>query len=147
MKKVGSILVIVSGLLFLSLYLVYGQVDAELVSDKTKEIHKGNFILHIRVEDVENGFQVLRSIQYMGDKPITLKHQTPLISVSFQNRNHDYTGSTISKTVHKGGSYHPQGPKIFKAPTEGEHALYSQSTFTAGGETITINHKDNLLFK
>ncbi|RYG73998.1 hypothetical protein EU245_03785 [Lentibacillus lipolyticus] len=148
MKKAMQRFIPICVILFLSLYLFYGHEDAELVNEKTKEIHKGDFIMHIRVEQADEGFRVFRSVQYTGKEMVKVEHQTPLISVSFKYADHDYTGSTVSKTLRQGSSYHPQDPKMFKAPDEeGKHTLYCETIFTAGGEEITIRHEETLVFE
>ncbi len=97
MKRTAKAIIIICVFLLLLLYLYYELEDAELASGKTREIHKGDFVMHIQVERMDEGFRVYRSVQYTGEDPVTVKHQTPLISLSFKRRNHDYTGSTVAK--------------------------------------------------
>ncbi|MFD2761990.1 hypothetical protein [Lentibacillus juripiscarius] len=147
MKRTAKAIIIICVFLLLLLYLYYELEDAELASGKTREIHKGDFVMHIQVERMDEGFRVYRSVQYTGEDPVTVKHQTPLISLSFKRRNHDYTGSTVAKTLKKGSTYHPQDPKTFKAPNEGEHMLFCESVFKAGKKEVTIQHEEKLVFE
>ncbi|WP_164669221.1 hypothetical protein [Virgibacillus doumboii] len=125
----------------------YGRAGAELTTNKSGQIHKEDFTLNIRVEKIDDGFRVLRSIQYNGEGEIEIEHQTPLISVSFKHKNHDYTGSTVTKVLKAGNSYHPQDPVTFESPSGGEYTLYSESRFNVKGKEITINHEENLIFE
>ena len=74
--------------------------------EKVFSSRQDDFILHIRVEEMNKGIRILRSLQYVGKDTVEIKHQTPLISVSLQNRNHDYTGSTVKKTLKTGNIYY-----------------------------------------
>ncbi|TRM12226.1 hypothetical protein FH966_11340 [Lentibacillus cibarius] len=147
MRKAGKIILFLCVIAFISLYLFYARGQAELVCDKASQVVKDDFIMHIRVEDLEDGFKVFRSIQYTGDKPVEMKHQTPLVSLSFKNRNHDYTGNHITKTLRKGSIYHPQKPKTFQDPTPGEYNLYCESAFTVDGKEVAIKLKEKLTFE
>lgn len=146
MKKgiVAAIILIIG---ISSSFWFYGRAGAELTTNTTGQIHKNDFTLNIRVEKIDEGFRVLRSIRYSGAENIEIDHQTPLVSVSFKNKNHDYTGSTVTKVLTPGSSYHPQNPKTFEAPSEGEYTLYSESRFQVDGNEVTINNEENLIFE
>ncbi|ALX47307.1 hypothetical protein [Lentibacillus amyloliquefaciens] len=128
-------------------YFFYGQeAEAELTNGNTNATQQEDFILHIRVESMEEGFQVSRALQYVGEGSVEVEHQTPLVSVSFKNQNHDYTGSTMTKTLNTGNSYHPQGPKTFEAPRSGTYILFCEARFMVNDKFITINHQEELEF-
>ncbi|WP_077325849.1 hypothetical protein [Virgibacillus siamensis] len=147
MKKPVSVLlvllIIMAGLFFF--YLRYSNGD--LTTEKaTASIHKDDFVMHIRVENEEKGFRVYRSIQYVGEDEVEVIHQTPLISVSFRHKNHDYTGSTVSNVLESDSNYHPQTPKHFDSPKRGKYTLYCQAKFSVNGEEKKIIHKEKLSF-
>ncbi|SDQ65689.1 hypothetical protein SAMN05216232_2960 [Virgibacillus subterraneus] len=146
MKKGVFVLSILSVFLLISFYWFYEQAGAELTVNQSKEIQQDEFILHIRVEKMSEGFQVFRSIQYIGEEQVEITHQTPLISVSLKHKNHDYTGSNVTRVLTSGSSYHPQGSKTFEAPGRGEYTLFCESRFNVDGEEIKINYQENLMF-
>ncbi|HLT54611.1 MAG TPA: hypothetical protein VK057_00705 [Bacillota bacterium] len=113
--------------------------------EKVFSSRQDDFILHIRVEEMNKGIRILRSLQYVGKDTVEIKHQTPLISVSLQNRNHDYTGSTVKKTLKTGNIYY-QEPVIIDVPIEKESELYVQAKFSVDDEWIYMNHVETLIF-
>lgn len=127
-------------------YFFFGQAETELANGETNAIQQEDFILHIRVENVDEGFQVFRALQYVGEGSVEIEHHTPLISVSFKNKNHDYTGSTVTKSLNTGISYHPQSAKRFKRPSEGTYTLFCEASFTVNDQHITIDHQQELVF-
>lgn len=146
MKKAAVLSLIVIICLLGIIYWQFGQVNAKLVESKEIKKQQGNFILHMRVDETDNGIQVLRSLQYVGEDTIEIDHQTPLISVSISNENHDFTGSLVTKTMNSGNIY-PQEKLLFEAPDEGECNLYVQARFNADGKEVLIDHIEKLLFK
>lgn len=146
MRKGVFVLSVLLVCFLISFYWFYEQAGAELSVNQSKEIEKDNFILHIRVEKMDEGFQVFRSIQYVGEEQVEITHQTPLISVSLKHKNHDYTGSNVLRTLTSGSSYHPQGSKTFESPGRGEYTLFCESRFNVEGEEIKINYQENLTF-
>ncbi|WP_010530363.1 hypothetical protein [Lentibacillus jeotgali] len=130
-----------------SFYWLNGGADAELTGNETTQIQEGDFILHIRTESVDGGFRVFRAIQYVGSESVEIKHQTPLVSVSFNHPNHDYTGKTVSNILVTGNSYHPQGPKTFDTPGKGVYTLFCETRFIADGEQKKITHQEELTFQ
>lgn len=146
MKKLVSMfvvfLVIIAGY-----YFYYTYINAELtVENTTASVHTDEFVMHIRVENDEKGFRVYRSLQYIGEEEVKVVHQTPLISVSFRHKNHDYTGSTVSKGLEKDSNYHPQNPKHFEPPKKGEYTLYCKAIFSVNGKEKKITHQERLSF-
>ncbi|QKY68881.1 hypothetical protein [Lentibacillus sp. CBA3610] len=146
-KLIAVIVLAVTCIIAVTSYLFYGQATAELASNKSREIQQDDFILHIRVERMNEGFQVFRAIQYVGDEQVEIKHQTPLISISFKHQNHDYTGSSVLNTLHTGNSYHPQNAKSFDSPEEGQYLLFCEARFLVNGEQMTISHQEELVFE
>lgn len=145
-KWIGMIIGVIL-IIFVSLYWLNGQAFTELADNKTMAVQEGDFILHIRAEGVEGGFQVFKAIQYVGDESIEIKHQTPLVSVSVNHPNHDYTGSEITNMLNTGNSYHPQKSKTFKIPEDGTYTLFCEARFAADGEQMTITHQAELIFQ
>ncbi|GAA0613761.1 hypothetical protein GCM10009001_33750 [Virgibacillus siamensis] len=147
MKKLvialGILLIIMAG----SYYFYYTYANAELTAENTTaSVHADDFVLHVRVEKEESGFRVFRSIQYVGEGEVRIVHQTPLISVSFRHKNHDYTGSTVSEALGEDSNYHPQDPKHFESPKKGEYTLYCKAKFSVDGEEKKITHSEKLTF-
>ncbi|GGJ97856.1 hypothetical protein GCM10007063_20270 [Lentibacillus kapialis] len=140
---IGAVLIITA----VSYYWLNSVADAELTSNETSQVKKDDFILHMRIESADEGFQVFRAIQYVGDESVEIKHQTPLVSVSFNHPNHDYTGKTVSNTLTTGNSYHPQGVKTFKTPGEGVYTLFCEARFIVNGEPMKISHQEELTFQ
>lgn len=100
---------------------------------------KDNFILHIRVEDAEKGFRILRSLEYRGDKPVTVHHPSPLVSVSLNENTHTFTGSPVEKELKKGEIYHITQPLVYEGIEKGNHQLFVKALFTANGKQIEID--------
>ncbi|SFB35217.1 hypothetical protein SAMN04488072_11823 [Lentibacillus halodurans] len=149
MKKRANVMIVavIAVILVISSYWVYGQSGVELATNTTKEVQEGDFTLHIRVERMDEGVRVFRAIQYTGDESVEIKHQTPLVSVSLKHSNHDYTGSTVSRTLHTADSYHPQDAKTFDVPGEGAYTLFCEANFSVDGEQMTISHQEELIFQ
>ncbi|WP_174613078.1 hypothetical protein [Virgibacillus ihumii] len=147
MKKLGFAIVAILIILAGSYYFYYTYANAELTADNTTaSVSADDFVLHVRVENEEDGFRVYRSLQYVGEGEVNVVHQTPLISVSFRHKNHDYTGSTVSKLLGEDSNYHPQGPKHFESPKMGEYTLYCKAKFSVGGKERKIMHQEELTF-
>ncbi|MFB1051594.1 hypothetical protein [Paraliobacillus sp. JSM ZJ581] len=110
-------------------------------------IHKqeGNFILHMRMENNTEGFRVLHSLEYVGEKPITITHRTPLTYLSFGARKSNFTGSPISKTIQPGDIYRTTPTrKVFKPLENGSNTLYIHCQFIADEEVINIKIEKNV---
>ncbi|WP_088049976.1 hypothetical protein [Virgibacillus dakarensis] len=125
----------------------FSRGNAQLVTDKSSSKRAGDFILHVRVERADKGIKVYRSIQYVGKEPIEIQHNTPLIAVSLAYKNHDYTGSPVTKVLKEGGSYHPQDAAIIKQTKKGSYNLYCKAKFTVEGEKVVIDHTEKLIFE
>ncbi|WP_099157890.1 hypothetical protein [Virgibacillus ndiopensis] len=149
MKKIKLVPAILIFSVCLSGIFYWGfQVEnATLAANKTGSKQVDDFILHIRVERIENGIRVYRSIQYVGDESIEITHYTPLVSVSLKNKNHDFTGSPVVKKLEKGNSYHPHGSIVINSPDKGTYKLYCKARFSVDGEEMVIDHVENLIFE
>lgn len=146
MKKALVLSLIVIGCFIGIINWQFGQVNAKLAKNKEVKKQLDNFILHMRVDETEEGIQVLRSLQYMGEETVEIKHQAPLISVSLSHENHDFTGSLVTKKMNSGNIY-TQEKLVFAAPEKGECNLYVQARFMADDEEILIEHVEKLIFK
>ncbi|WP_077622204.1 hypothetical protein [Sediminibacillus massiliensis] len=125
---------------------------AETTEAKLKEpvkVHKeqDDFILHVRAEEREKGFQVLRSLEYRGNSAITVEHRTPLISASVDREGHDFTGSPVQKELKPGNIYYPQGEKVFESPGKGSYTLYIKCQFFVDGELNEITAEREIIFE
>ncbi|MFD1039045.1 hypothetical protein ACFQ3N_11690 [Virgibacillus byunsanensis] len=123
------------------------QANATLTDNITTKKQVDDFTLHIRIEKIDDGFQVFRSIQYTGDESVEIEHQTPLVSVSLKNKNHDFTGSNVTKVLGEGNSYYPQNAKVFTSQEEGEYPIYFHARFTVNGECFEIEHVHELILE
>lgn len=108
---------------------------------------KEDFILHIRVEEVEGGFQVLRSLQYTGTEKITIEHRTPLIAVAINKQANNFTGSPVVSDMDSGNIYHPQSPRIFPLLEKGTHKLYIHAEFLVDEELVNMTIEKEISFE
>ncbi|SDJ76144.1 hypothetical protein [Sediminibacillus albus] len=125
---------------------------AETSSAKLAEPVKVNeqaddFIIHVQVEKKDKGFQVLRSLEYIGEEPVELLHRTPLISLDVNREMNDFTGSPVTKELDPGDVYHPQDPKLFKPLDKGTHTLYITCEFYLNGELKSIQTEKEMVFE
>ncbi|WP_010649629.1 hypothetical protein [Oceanobacillus massiliensis] len=105
-----------------------------------------DFLLHLRIEEIEGGIQIQHSLQYIGADRIIIEHQTPLVSVSYNEFNHDFTGSHVSMELDSGDIY-PQLNALLPFPEHNKDTLYIQANFTANGKRIQIEHVEELNFQ
>lgn len=147
MKCLKAIIVIC--ILTLTWMICFGSqvFGTNLSEERTYSKQAGDFILHIYTEKTTHGIKVFRALQYIGKEPIQIEHQTPLISLSFGKRKHDFTGGTVDKVLYPGASYFPQEEMTFSAPyTKGEHPLYAEAKYMVNGERMSIKQELNLQF-
>lgn len=104
-----------------------------------------NFLIHMRVEDVDDGIQVQCSLQYIGREDILLEHQTPLVSAFFDETIHDFTEDKVAKTLQQGSIYH-QPTILLPYPEISDLDLKIFAKFWVNGELITIQHTEQLEF-
>ncbi|MFA1818748.1 hypothetical protein ACDX78_00875 [Virgibacillus oceani] len=148
MKKVIGILLLLA--IIVSVGYTYGGFTksyATLSENKTIAKALDDFILHVRVNDNEDGIEVKHSIQYTGKDNVEIKHQTPLISVSLLNDQHDFTGSYVIKSMEGGDIYHSQEADILSLPYENESDLYIKARFYVNDEMKSIEHVEELKFE
>lgn len=147
MKKIIVILLMIGIFLLLLIYSDFRNANAKLVEDITVSKEMDDFILHIRIENTQEGIEVFRSLQYVGNEEVVVHHQSPLISVSIDHKNHDFTGSPVNRTLKSGNVYIPQDPDIFPIPrSEKMTNIYFEARFKVNGEWIVIDHVEELHF-
>jgi hypothetical protein len=148
MKKVFGILILLAFIaLIVYTYGNFSKSYATLSENKMIAKESDNFILHVQVNDNEEGVEVLHSIQYTGKGQVEIRHQSPLVSVSLLDHNHDFTGSYVMKAMEEGNIYHPQKAAILSVPHKDECNLYIKARFEVDGEMKIINHVEELQFK
>lgn len=147
MEKRLLVLGIIIISLFALFYVVSKSNSGMLAANKSGMKRSGDFVLHMRVEQMEGGFQVFRSIQYVGVDPVEITHQTPLVSVTLEHDSHDFTGSPVAKQLNPGNSYHPQDPIRFDSPEKGEYKLYAKARFNVNGKRVVLEHAEDLMFE
>ncbi|SER98185.1 hypothetical protein SAMN04487944_11469 [Gracilibacillus ureilyticus] len=106
-----------------------------------------DYIIHIRIEAVNDGFQVLRSLEYTGDEKVEIKHRNPLTAVTINKDNPVFTGSDRTMVLNPGNNYHPQEPVEFSNLPKGSHTVYIHTQFFVDGERVDIKSKGELKFE
>lgn len=118
---------------------------AETVSTDQEE---KDFILHMRIENSDDGFRILHSLEYIGEEQVTIEHRTPLISISFNTDTSDFTGSPVSKTLESGDIYRPHQSALIEEPLEaGTHTVYMTCQFYYKEEFINIKIEKDIVFQ
>jgi hypothetical protein len=136
-------LILISIFMLISLYI---EEEGVLEEEKVVEKKVDDFVIHMKVEREKSGIEVHHSLQYIGEGKVEILHQTPLISVSMPNKNHDFTGSLIHKKMAKGNIYY-QEPKILSPIEEkGECNLYVRAKFLVNNKLVNIEHVEPLMF-
>lgn len=118
----------------------------ELATTTSLMQRENDFLLHLRVEEGEKGIKVLHSIQYLGEEDIKMLHKKPLVSISLNNNEHYFTGSTVSKNMKNGAIYH-QEEVVFPLQNKGMRDLYIHAQFMLDGEEVNIQHVEELHFQ
>ncbi len=132
---------VLTGFLFISNQDSTPRLDEEKVAEKKVD----DFILHMKVERATSGVEVHHSLQYIGEQTIEVQHQTPLVSFSLHEKNHDFTGSLVSKMMRTGNIYYQESVTVPISET-GESNLYVKARFLANGELVNIEHVEELMF-
>lgn len=146
MKKYYALLILLFAVILIGFtYESLNKSHPTLAESKTIAKVSDDFILHAQVNDNEEGVEVLHSLQYTGNEKVKIQHQTPLVSVSFADHNHDFTGSYVIKTMEEGNIYYPQ-KDILSVPESEECNLYMKARFDVDGERKVINHTEKLEF-
>lgn len=118
---------------------------AETVSTDQEE---KDFILHMRIENSDDGFRILHSLEYIGEEQVTIQHRTPLISISFNTDTSDFTGSPVSKTLESGDIYRPHQSAVKQEPLEkGTHTVYMTCQFYYNEEYVNIKIEKDIVFQ
>lgn len=147
-KKNHFLVICGIGFLCISLFFIineYGKTTLTRpfsVSEKFED-----FIIHIRLEPLDEGFQVLRAIEYTGEESVEIRHRSPLIQVTVNVDNATFTGSPVKKRMEPGYQYHPQKPLTFDSLVRGEHTLYVHAQFFLGEERIDVKTKKSIHFE
>ncbi|WP_042223965.1 hypothetical protein [Oceanobacillus manasiensis] len=117
-----------------------------MVEPKSFSKQNGDFILHISVNQVQEGIEVRQSIQYIGEQSIEIKHQSPLVSVALKDKKHTFTGSMVTKKLSSGNIYYPQDPIVLPNIKNIKNcSLYVKARlFTESMERINIEHVEEL---
>ncbi|MCT2534348.1 hypothetical protein NC661_09840 [Aquibacillus koreensis] len=147
MKKVIGITIGIILLGTIGFYWMVESTNAKLVEPiKIKEEFE-EFIVHIRVENIDEGIKILRSLEYRGEEPVTIEHRTPLTSVDISKNNNDFTGSFVTKNLNAGDIYRPQEPKVYESPSKGKYTLHMHTQFFIDGEPINITSEEEVVFE
>ncbi|QDP40012.1 hypothetical protein [Radiobacillus deserti] len=120
--------------------------NAKLVKPVKVSKQVEDFVLHVRIEQNEDGFQVLRALEYKGTKTVELLHRTPLISISIDRNNHDFTGSPVSRTMDPGDKY-ARDPRHFEALEKGTHTIFIHGQFYVNNELVDIEETREIVFE
>ncbi|QGH34353.1 hypothetical protein GI584_10105 [Gracilibacillus salitolerans] len=146
-KKYTIVIAIIACIGTVLLFIIKDLQQTSLVETVKIEEQYEDFIVHIRIEETSEGFQVLRSVQYIGNEDIIIQHRTPLTQVTINADNATFTGSPISKQMKPGFQYHPQQPLTFQALEKGDHKLFVHTQFFIGGERIDIKTEETISFQ
>ena len=139
MLKKGIVFISISLCIFLVGFIVKEALyQPQLKTNIKIEESEGDFNVHITVEKTQDGFQILRSLEYRGDEGIQISHRTPLIEVMINKNNPEFTGSPVNRQLIPGSHYHPQGPLKFDDIGEGIHDIYVHAQFETADEKIDI---------
>ncbi|WP_226034546.1 hypothetical protein [Aquibacillus saliphilus] len=146
MKKIIILILLIVLTISGTIYWLNETSSAKLIETYKIREQKDDFIVHIRVERNGDGFQILRSLQYIGSETITIDHRTPLTSVSINQENHDFTGSHVTKTLEPNYIYHPQEPESYSPLEKGSYNLYIHSQFFVDGEPFNVYSEQEIVF-
>lgn len=148
MKRKITLLFVIIGLC--SILIMVGGVGHRNITIKetTKSKEVGDFILHMYIENADEGVKVYSSLQYIGEGTIKLKHQEPLISVVSGNQRHFFTGETKTKQLNHGNIYHPfSDGNEFEISKKTANELHFEARFKVDDEEIIIKHSERLQFE
>ncbi|GAE91831.1 hypothetical protein JCM21714_790 [Gracilibacillus boraciitolerans JCM 21714] len=122
-------------------------LKTSLVEAVKIEKQYGDFTVHVRIEEISEGFQVLRSIEYAGEEDIVIRHRTPLTQITINADNAVFTGSPVIKQMKPGFQYHPEMPLTFSELKKGEHKVYVHTQFFIEDQKFDIKTKSTIVFK
>lgn len=139
MLKKGLLIISIILCLFLIGYIVKEALyQPQLVENIKLEESSGDFIVHINIEKTKEGFRILRSLEYTGDKKIEIRHRSPLIEVMIGKKNPEFTGSPVTIQLNPGAHYHPEEPLTFHQLDKGSYDIFVHAQFETNEETIDI---------
>ncbi|WP_066192744.1 MULTISPECIES: hypothetical protein [Gracilibacillus] len=147
MKKKYMVIIAFLVVVTISFFIVREWQGASLTETVKFEEQYQDFVVHIQVEPMSEGFMVLRSIQYLGDEDIVIYHRAPLTQVTIDQDNPVFTGSEVEKQLNSGGQYYPQEPLTFSSLKKGEHAIFIHTQFKLEGEQVNIKSEGELVFE
>ncbi|KKE79003.1 hypothetical protein NSA56_17530 [Oceanobacillus caeni] len=145
LKKIGVICFLIFASIFMLISL-YGEEEGVLEKEKVIEKKANDFVIHMKVEREKSGIEVHHSLQYIGEGAVEILHQTPLISVSLLDKNHDFTGSLIQKKLNKGNIYYQESKILSPIDVKGECNLYVRAKFLVNNKLVNIDHVEPLMF-
>ncbi|WP_067730102.1 hypothetical protein [Oceanobacillus damuensis] len=121
--------------------------EKESVVTATSTINEvDDFLLHVRVEEADKGIQVQSSLQYIGEEQLLIRHQAPLVSVSYNENIHDFTGDFISQELERGDIYNAQY-SVLPYPESKDSNIYIHARFRSNGQQINIVHVEQLIYE
>ena len=126
--------------------LIDGEGKGSVVTSTSTIKVEDNLLIHMRVEDVDDGIQIQCSLQYVGKEDILLEHQTPLVSARFDETIHNFTGDKLAKTLRRGSIYH-QPTILLDYPEISDLNLEISAKFWVDGEPINFQHIEKLEFE
>ncbi len=131
-------LILVTGIwIFLSL-------DKEkVVLGKTSTVSfEDDFLLHIRIQQTDEGVQVQNSIQYLGESTVVVEHKQPLISVSYNT--HSFEGETVQREMKNGNIYY-QPKADLEFPEDKEYIRFKVKC-KVDGEDLEFDYTEKIQF-
>ncbi|MDL4842176.1 hypothetical protein [Aquibacillus rhizosphaerae] len=148
-KRLLIMVIVVTVLSIVGVYWMKGSTNAELVGTVKVSEQQDNFIVHIRVENSDEGIKIFRSLEYIGQEIVVIDHRTPLTSVNINKQNNDFTGSPVTKTLDPGDIYRPQEAIAIPDGTldKGKSTMYVHTQFFIDGEAINIKSEKELTFE
>ncbi|MGJ9458608.1 hypothetical protein [Oceanobacillus sp. CF4.6] len=146
LKVVGSVFILFLIFVGFSVYFDRGQESLVTATSTLSKVE--DFLLHIRIEESNQGVQVKCSLQYIGEDRTLIEHQLPFVSVSYTNTNHNFKEGNrfISQELGSGGIYYLP-TEILPFPEAGDTNIYINATFKANGNQIHIDHNEELSFQ
>lgn len=144
---------LIMGLILLSLgaltvYLLEQTSTTTLAETVSVDKEQDAFILHLRIENNDDGFRILHSLEYVGEEEVSIEHRTPLTYISFNNNRSNFTGSPVSKTLQAGDIYRPEvTSKIYEPLEAGTHTVYIHCQFSKDNQPINIKIEKEIYFQ
>lgn len=124
--------------------VVFLNLDKEkVVLGKTSTVSfEDDFLLHIRIQQTNEGVQVQNSIQFLGDGTVVVEHKNPLISVSYNT--HSFDGETVQRQMSNGSIYYQ--PKTDLDFPEDNEYIQIKVQCKVDGEIVEFEYKEKIQF-